>query len=380
MNKYLKYNKILMVHDTIDPSHGGSIERSMQITKALVDRGYHIDLLSLKRNFHQDYAKKNGINKYFIFKSIKFKYLLPLINPFTLAKICKDYDIIHISKNWSLLSFFVAKIAKKNNVPYIFSPMGWVSFTNNKSQLFKEIYFKFCTNFILKNCYYVITVSNNEYIDCCNYIKNVIQIPNGYRQDDFNLPHINDFKKKYNLLDKKIFLFLGRMDPIKGVDLLIKAFNDLHYKNDEWQLVLIGTKNKYRNTLIKNVENSKCKDKIFFIDPIFDFEKVKAYYACDVFVIPSIHDAMTIVAVEAAACGKPIIITKSSDFKEIYLSGGAIETDATINGITSALSKAIDLNNDDLKEIGINAKDFVRKKYEWNYLTILYENIFNMNL
>ena len=169
------------------------------------------------------------------------------------------------------------------------------------------------------------------------------------------------------------------MDPIKGVDLLIHAFNNLHYKNDEWQLVIIGTKNKYRNELIKYAEKSICKEKIFFIDPIFDEEKVKAYYFCDVFVIPSIFDAMTIVAVEAAACGKPIIITKTSDFKEIYLSGGAIEADASINGITKALSIAIDSNINDLKKIGTNGKYFVTKHYEWDNLANIYENIFNLN-
>ena len=152
-----------MVHDTIDPLHGGSIERSMQVSKSLAERGYQIDLLSLKRNFNLDYAKKNGIKDIYIYNSIKLKYLLPIINPITLMKLCKEYEIIHISKNWSMLSFFVALIAKKIKVPYIFSPMGWVSFTNNKSEYLKKIYFKYCTKFILINCYYTITVSENEY-------------------------------------------------------------------------------------------------------------------------------------------------------------------------------------------------------------------------
>ena len=115
-------------------------------------------------------------------------------------KLCKEYEIIHISKNWSMLSFFVALIAKKIKVPYIFSPMGWVSFTNNKSEYLKKIYFKYCTKFILINCYYTITVSENEYNDCCKYIKNVIRIPNGYRQNDFIIPKNNDFVIYFSLL------------------------------------------------------------------------------------------------------------------------------------------------------------------------------------
>ena len=52
MTSHNNLKKILMVHDTIDPLHGGSIERSMQVSKSLAERGYQIDLLSLKRNFN----------------------------------------------------------------------------------------------------------------------------------------------------------------------------------------------------------------------------------------------------------------------------------------------------------------------------------------
>lgn len=365
-----------MVHDTVNPLHGGSIERSMQIGKALFERGHQIDLLTLKKKFDKEYAIRNGVNKYFLLNSFKIKYIIPLFSFKRVSLICREYDVIHISKNWSLLVFFISVIAKKNKIPYIFSPMGWVTFKNNKSVIFKNIFFRLCTKYILKHCNACITVSNNEFIDCKNIINNVIKIPNGFDKKNFQKPIINTFKNNFKLLNKKTFLFLGRMHPIKGVDILIESFINLHKINKDWQLVLIGPQNEYRTLLENIVKSSLCKERIFFIDPLFDEQKIQAYYACDVFVVPSRYDAMTIVAVEAAACGKPIIITETSDFQELYESGGSIQVAANIEEITFALNQAILSTDEELTTIGNNAKVFVNDNYEWNIQVRLIEDVF----
>ena len=365
-----------MVHDTVNPLHGGSIERSMQIGKALFDRGHQIDLLTLKKSFDIEYAKKNGITKYFLLNSFKIKYLIPLLSFKRVSLICRDYDVIHISKNWSLLVFFISIIAKKNKIPYIFSPMGWVTFKNNKSVIFKNIFFRLCTKYILKHCNACITVSNNEYKDCLKIIDNVIKIPNGFDENHFKSPVLNNFKNNFNLLNKKTFLFLGRMHPIKGVDILIESFINLHEINRDWQLVLVGPQNDYRILLENIVKSSLCKESIFFLDPLFDEQKIQAYYSCDVFVVPSRFDAMTIVAVEAAACGKPIIITETSDFHELNEIGGSLQVEATVEGVSSALKKAIMSTDNELITIGAKAKIFVNDKYEWNIQVGLIEDVF----
>jgi len=368
--------RILMVHDTVNPLHGGSIERSMQIGKALFDRGHRIDLLTLRKDFDKDYAKRNGVTNYFLLNSIKINYLIPLFNFKRISSICSEYDVIHISKNWSLLAFFISIIAKNRKIPFIFSPMGWVTFKNNKSVFFKNIYFRFCTKYILKNCITCITVSNIEYNDCKKIINNVIKIPNGFDKIQFESPILNNFKINFNLFNKKTFLFLGRMHPIKGVDILIESFINLHEINRDWQLVLIGPRNDYRIILEDIAKSSVCNESIFFLDPLFDEQKIQAYYSCDVFVVPSRYDAMTIVAVEAAACGKPIIITETSDFNELNENGGSIQVAATIEGITFALKKAINSTNEDLITTGTKAKIFVNDKYEWNIQIDLIESVF----
>ena len=124
---------ILFVDDAIYPLAGGSAERSMRIAKSLIDQNHIVDLISLRKDFDFDFAKKNGINNIFLFSSIKLKYILPIVNFNYIDKIISNYDAIHISKNWSFLAFFIAISAKRKNIPYVFSPMGFITIHNNKS-------------------------------------------------------------------------------------------------------------------------------------------------------------------------------------------------------------------------------------------------------
>jgi len=371
--------KILLVDDAIYPLAGGSAERSMRIGKCLIDHGHEVDLLTLARDYDPEFAKKNGINKVYLLPSIKYKYLIPLKGAGYIKHIVKDYDVVHISKNWSLLGFFAAYCLKKYNIPYIFSPMGFITVHNNKSRLVKFFYLKYLTSFTIKNCSYCITVSNQEYQDCLEIMLDktkVKLIPNGFVAADFTeCPH-NVFREKYKLSSKKMLMFLGRMDPIKGVDLLLEAYDNLGQHAADWQLVIIGPENKYRRELISKAVKAINKDLITFIDPLYADEKRCAYYACDLFVIPSLYDAMTIVVLEAAACGKPILITETSDFPGLALNGASIQVPPTVEGIETGLKYAFD-NPQLLKSMGSNARDYVYANFDWNVLGKQYDEIFN---
>jgi glycosyltransferase involved in cell wall biosynthesis len=371
--------KILIVDDAIHPLAGGSAERTIRIGKSMIDHGHQVDLLTLKRNFDLLFAKKNDFNELYLLPSFKLKYLLPLRGSRYIDKIVKKYDIVHISKNWSLLAFYASVSAKRNKIPYIFSPMGFITIHNNKSRLAKYLFLNLFTNYILKNSSYCITVSNQEFKDCNLIIKDknkIKQISNGFVAKDFLELPISNFRKKNNLTNKKIILALGRMDPIKGFHLLIEAFSNISQTAKDWQLVFIGPDNDYRNKLINRANELECKSSITFLDPHYGEEKRMAYYSCDLFVIPSLFDAMTIVAVEAAACGKPILITNTSDFPGLILNKGGIEVSPTIVDISKGITTLI--NDDQLRiELGTNGKKYVYENFEWTVLSKEYNNIFN---
>jgi glycosyltransferase involved in cell wall biosynthesis len=166
------------------------------------------------------------------------------------------------------------------------------------------------------------------------------------------------------------------MDPIKGIDNLITAFMNLQAYASDWQLVIIGPRNDYRSRLEEVVRNSNGSHSVFFVDPMFGKEKIDAYFSSDVFVVPSLFDAMTIVAVEAAACSIPVLITETSDFKSLYENGGAIQVSPTVEGLELGLLKIFGSKDEELKEMGRKGCEYVSRSLEWRILGEKFNRIF----
>lgn len=371
--------KILNVIDLINEgSAGGSSTRTYYMSQSLAKRGENIEILTTNWDLDINFATKIQGIKWHSINAILFRYLLPFSAQSWLEKNITNYDIVHISKNWSVLASLAAKTAYKKNIPYVFSGMGLVD-TKSRSKLLKYFYKKIFTIPTLINAAACIAVTEEEKLDLIKAgvsEKKIRVIPNGIVPDDFLSANSSEFRKKYLLGDKKIILFIGRMDPIKGVDLIIDAYNLNKKDLDNWILVLVGTKTSYRKKMEEKVRLLKLTKNIFFLDPIFGIDKSNAYHAAEFVVIPSIKDAMTIIAPEAACCKRPVLITNSSQFPSLAICGGAVEVSPSIDGLSNGLKILIN-SNVDLDSMGKKGYEYVTTMYNWDKLAIDYQNLFN---
>lgn len=134
-------------------------------------------------------------------------------------------------------------------------------------------------------------------------------------------------------LSKKIILFVGRIDPIKGIDLLIKAVSDLTQKypdfENKFRVLIIGGDIKSRN-FWNNQEVIKIKNLISSrkLDCCVKFLGSKAhhllpyyYSAADIVVMPSYHESFGFVVLEAMACRSAVIASKVGGLKYLIKDG-----------------------------------------------------------
>lgn len=100
-------------------------------------------------------------------------------------------------------------------------------------------------------------------------------------------------------------LFVGRLVPYKGLDVLIRAMSHV-----EARLVLVGD-GPLRRTLETLAREVGVASKVLFAGEVSDEDLVAWYHACDVFTLPSVTraEAFGMVQVEAMACGKPVVST-----------------------------------------------------------------------
>lgn len=148
-----------------------------------------------------------------------------------------------------------------------------------------------------------------------------------------NSSKVNEITKEYNLKNKKVFLYVGRLATSKRIDLLIKIFKMNKHKNPESKLIIVGkpTFKRYFKKLLRMADED-----IIFTGFVED-KDLPAYYAVsDVYVTASADEGFNISAVEAQACGKPVVAFDMRANKEV-IKKGIVVREGDIKGFTNAM-------------------------------------------
>tara|TARA_A100001015_G_scaffold189509_1_gene211171 strand:+ start:16548 stop:17699 length:1152 start_codon:yes stop_codon:yes gene_type:complete len=184
----------------------------------------------------------------------------------------------------------------------------------------------------------------------------IIKNPYGVNLQEFSS---NDFYKKNNNFFR--IIYTGTVSVRKGVLYLLEVFQSLNLKNSE--LLIIGDIEKEVSDRIKNY---KSNPKIIFKDPVKQSELKKFYNISDIFVTCSVEEGLSMVQLQAMACGLPVICTENSGGKEII--------NNNIDGYILPIRNK-DLLKDKIlflyknrhicNEIGKNAQKKATKQFSW---------------
>jgi D-inositol-3-phosphate glycosyltransferase len=130
-------------------------------------------------------------------------------------------------------------------------------------------------------------------------------------------------RQKLGLTDEKILVFVGRIDPLKGADRLLEAVPQLgNFPN--LRLVIIGGDESSRAEVAKLRRLSAAlgiEDRVIFTGTVKQAELPDYYSAADVCVMPSYYESFGLVALEALACGTPVVAADIGDLKNIVRPG-----------------------------------------------------------
>ena len=114
--------------------------------------------------------------------------------------------------------------------------------------------------------------------------------------------------------DKKTLLFVGRPDPIKGLENLLRAASMID-RDSDFQLLVTGCDNRYTGEWRQGAED--VRDRFIFAGPV-EHEKMYLYYnAADLCVIPSYYESFCLTALESVACGTPVLATPVGEIPQI---------------------------------------------------------------
>ena len=302
------------------------------------------------------------------------------ISPFFLLKknkVSKDYQILHQHGLFLPISVFTLLL---NNIKIIINPHGYLEPEKLKvSKLKKKFILWLFERKNLQNCHCLIACSNQEATSLRDWglTQPIVILPNGI--DDSLLRKtivVNtklDFKAKYNIKnDSKILLFLSRVHPFKGLELLLESILAIkeHFRNSDWVFVIAGPDELNHTKKLKSiVNNQNIEDIVKFVGPQYNNDKYLSIDSADCFILPSKGENFGIVVIEALARGIPVISTKNTPWSELidYSCGWWI--DRTKEDFKSVLLKLINTDSKSLLKMGKNGISLVEKKYLWSKIT-----------
>ena len=383
--------KILHVIVAFNPKHGGVVNFCSILANRLAQNGHDVTIITSDYIYDSEYARtlKNvKIIPFPYFFRIGLFIITPGMKKWLNANI-KKFDIIHLHEFQSYQNNVVFSYALKHRVPYILQAHGLAP-DIMESSILKKMYNNVWGYKILDNATKLLAltkIEENEYFSMGVPLQKIIIVPNGIDLLKFkNLPDKGNFKRKYSLKDdEKVILFLGRIHEIKGIDLLLVAFSKLIKSYPNVKLVFIGPDDGYLMKAQKLITELMINEKIKFVGPLFNTDKIEAYIDADVYVLPSKYDAFPSTVLEALLCGTPTIITNGCCIADMIkdvgyvVSNNAVELEHTLFLI---LSKDKDIK---MIQKGINLVEkkfdlsLITNQIEDTYKSILQENYGNQN-
>ena len=179
--------------------------------------------------------------------------------------------------------------------------------------------------------------------------------------------------------DKYIILYLGRIHPLKGIDLLVEAFGDIAKIREDVCLVIAGDDEVgYRSQLELQLSNLGILDKTIFTGLLNETDKVAMLGIADIFVLPSYSEGFSMSILEAMASSLPVIITDKCYFSEVGTSGAGIIVETESDQLRDALMSYFE-NPEKIKQMGGKGRQLVLQKYTWDKVVdeikLIYQNL-----
>lgn len=353
---------IAMVCDPIGSNKSGVVVSTVRFGKLLKERGHNVIFIGARSKEYRKHSYHDGIKAYRypslpVPRSGGWHLAFPTVKE--LKKVFKEekIDIIHIMLPMSgaIVAIKAAKalgikiVAHSHSQPEnIFMDMPKLIQPTLGSLWNKYLMWVYGK---AESLIYPSEMARNLLDRLSNKNQPSSVISNGIDLTEFKPMEVGDFYKRFDIPENKIkLLFVGRLFPEKSVDTLIKAIPHIIEKHPDTHIMIAGG-GHLRSKLEKLTRDLEVQEYITFLGLISEKDKILAYNASDIFILPSLAELEGMVVLEAMACGKPIIVSDA----EMSASRYFVDT----NGLLFKTKDHLDLARQVLKLI--NDADLCRK-------------------
>jgi glycosyltransferase involved in cell wall biosynthesis len=371
--------RILHSIASIDTSYGGPVAVVKGLCNGLNKLGIKQTIITssmgdIKRDEENARAFPN-VDIVWVNPFIRRYYFVPLLK-YIIKSDLMGVDLCHVHGVFNGISNTVCRSARKLRIPYILEPFGTLS--------------PYClakSNFIKRICLFLGESKNIHNADAVKFSSDgelkrfnlnfkasyPFVAANGLDWNEFRyLPEPGRFRELIGIDKKEIVLFfLGRLQPIKGLEIFIPAFLQwLKSKPAKIRLVIAGHDEAgYRKNLECLAVSLGAGDAILFTGPLYGQDRIQAMVDSNIIVLPSFHENFGIAAAEGMACGKPVFISDQVDiWPEVKKFDLGEVTSLSNENIIIALDEILQRNRE-WDAIGQRGRKWAEEHCDWGRIS-----------
>jgi glycosyltransferase involved in cell wall biosynthesis len=378
--------KVLHVISSVDPRNGGPIEGVLSSSVVWLRHGHERHILSLDPA-DAPWVAKSPVKTFAVGFSGRFYRLLrglapwlrydytPHLRPWLTAH-AKEYDAVIVNGLWNYVSYGSWASLRKLDTPYFVFTHGmldpWFNKAYPRKAFFKSIFWRLFEHRVLRDARRVLFTCEEERELASQsfspYVADEFVIGYGTRDIDGNpdaqrsafaaqVPELNG---------RRFVLFLSRLHPKKGVDLLIQAFARLSTTFPALDLVIAGPdQTGWKSELQSLARQLGVADRLHWPGMLSGDAKWGAFRAAEFFALPSHQENFGIVVAEAMALGKPVLISnKVNIWREIEVDGAGLVVNDDLEAIAAGLHKMCSFSPQELDALGRMSRKCFLNRYD----------------
>lgn len=364
--------------------YGGSPRSAYELARGIAKKGHHVKVMTTDTcgavRIGRQWLNKplDGIEVVHfrnLSNYLAFRQRISIVPglSFRLRKYLEDIELVHIHEYRSLITIAAVSACKAKGIPYVLSPHGGLKPLGKK--ILKKAFDRFKGHSILEDAQRVLTVSPLEEVQALGFgvpINAISTIPNALPvRRAKTLSTEGRFRSRWSIHQETIILFLGRLNSIKGADLLVRALT-----NSKAHLVLAGPDDGQESELRRLVKRLGLDARVTFTGFLNDEQKLDAFVDANLTVIPSRNEIFSITMLESLLCARPVLISSACGFFPMpgYDEGAMQFKSEDVEDLSEQISKAL---ND--KRFFLNAEEgsrFAAESFGIERVTSMTEKIY----
>ncbi len=330
--------RILKVVQSYFPfrDRGGTVVKVRALANSLVQRGHQVTVLTADLGLRKHGCSGPEFERCkwgrcsqqdgggVIYLSTFGRYRSLTVNPSVLGfcvSSLRGFDIVHFYGLYDMLGPSVSYFCRAQEIPYVIEPMGMYRPIDRGFRL-KRAWHRTMGRTYLRNAARIVATSEMEYQELLEEgvpAEKLLLRYNGVdAPSSATLPARGAFRAQWRIPpEEPLILFLSRLIPRKGADILIEAFAEACPESG--RLVIAGPEGEsgYRAYLEKRARDCGIAARVHFTGPVYDDAKTALLADAELFALPSRYENFANVAAEAMASGVPVIITDTCGIRSL---------------------------------------------------------------